>query len=533
MSLAAVAAYVMAFFVFYPQESTATVLVHPLYGNQSGTPVESTGLGSSGSLPPLTDAPDALQVLFDQTYSMGNDGMTSQEFEPDLSRYTAQAADDFSVPAGEQWNVTRVDVAGAYLGSGTAETVNVYFYASTLVAPIQPATPIYTQTHSIPSGGLPTGNFQVMLNSPLFLGSGHYWVSVQAQQDYRTSGQWFWRTHDSSLFTAEVARWRNPGDGFQRNNCVSWHERWRCQGNSGAPVNHAFRLVGFTSTGVTPTATQVGAPPATTTARPSVTGTQGVPNPMLTVVAPLPTRTPTGLPATVAPTQTTVSTPTVCAIQFQDVVEGSTFFSFVRCMACQGIVDGYPCGGDGEPCNGNNDPYFRPNNNVTRGQIAKIVSNAAGFNEVVSGQTFEDVPPGSTFYDFVQRLSNRGIMKGYDCGDPEPCVAPDNRPYFRPNSDATRGQLAKIVANAANLTFAVDAQTFEDVTPGSTFYEFVERLIVLGVMSGYPCGAGSEPCVGPLNRPYFRPANNVKRGQTSKIVANTFFPNCIIPGRNK
>ncbi|MDQ3929871.1 MAG: S-layer homology domain-containing protein, partial [Chloroflexota bacterium] len=52
----------------------------------------------------------------------------------------------------------------------------------------------------------------------------------------------------------------------------------------------------------------------------------------------------------------------------------------------------------------------------------------------------------------------------------------------------------------------------------------------LGVMGGYPCGTvPTEPC-GTTNKPYFRPNNNVTRGQASKIVANTFFPNCVTPG---
>ncbi len=33
-------------------------------------------------------------------------------------------------------------------------------------------------------------------------------------------------------------------------------------------------------------------------------------------------------------------------------------------------------------------------------------------------------------------------------------------------------------------------------------------------------------CVPPGNKPYFIPGNNATRGQTSKIVANAFFPNC-------
>ncbi|MEO6456832.1 MAG: hypothetical protein ABIO92_00950 [Chloroflexia bacterium] len=40
-------------------------------------------------------------------------------------------------------------------------------------------------------------------------------------------------------------------------------------------------------------------------------------------------------------------------------------------------------------------------------------------------------------------------------------------------------------------------------------------------MGGYtccgPCGSG---------KPYFRPGNDVTRGQSSKIVSNAFFPDC-------
>ena len=46
-----------------------------------------------------------------------------------------------------------------------------------------------------------------------------------------------------------------------------------------------------------------------------------------------------------------------------------------------------------------------------------------------------------------------------------------------------------------------------------------------GVIGGYPCGAPLEPCDN-QNRPYFRPSNGLTRGQTAKIVSNTFFPNC-------
>jgi hypothetical protein len=228
-------------------------------------------------------------------------------------------------------------------------------------------------------------------------------------------------------------------------------------------------------------------------------------------------------PTVPVPTSTTVvatPTATACTISFTDVPTDHTFYANIRCLACRGIISGYA------------DGTFRPGNDITRGQIAKMVSNAAGFQEPVSGQTFEDVPPASPFYEFIERLYTRGHMGGYPCGlrDIEPCVPPDNRPYFRPNESATRGQISKIVCNASGCTEPVSGQFYEDVPPDNPFYSEIMRLTMRGVMSGYPCGQlAHEPCVPPDNRPYFRWGANVTRGQASKIVANTFFPNCATP----
>jgi hypothetical protein len=255
-------------------------------------------------------------------------------------------------------------------------------------------------------------------------------------------------------------------------------------------------LAAVNVSGATPTPT---VPPATNTPEP-------------------PTSTP--VPPTSTPVAAT-ATATSCTLSFDDVPTNHTFYNEIRCLACRGVLGGYT------------DGTFRPGNNITRGQISKVVSNAAGFSEPVSGQTFEDVPPSNTFYEWIERLTGRGIMSGYVCGGTgEPCVPPDNRPYFRPGADATRGQLSKIVANAANITDPVSGQFYEDVPPTHTFYLEIMRLTGRGVMSGYACGGvDGEPCVPPDNRPYFRPGANVTRGQASKIVANTFFPGCETPQR--
>jgi hypothetical protein len=156
-----------------------------------------------------------------------------------------------------------------------------------------------------------------------------------------------------------------------------------------------------------------------------------------------------------------------------------------------------------------------------------MVSLAAGINDDPGAQVYEDVPTGNPFYIWINRLSRRGYMGGYVCGlsPEEPCNPPDNRPYFRPNASATRGQLSKIVSNAAQLSGTPTGVFYTDVPVDHPFYIWIMRLTDLGVMSGYPCGGPGEPC-DDENRPYFRPYDNVTRGQTSKIVSNTFFPAC-------
>ncbi|MDQ5826118.1 MAG: S-layer homology domain-containing protein [Chloroflexota bacterium] len=233
------------------------------------------------------------------------------------------------------------------------------------------------------------------------------------------------------------------------------------------------------------------------------------------------TNTATGT-ATGTSTNTVVPsvTPTVCTVNFPDNNPGDTFYEYIQCLACRGIVTGFP------------DGMFHAERNITRGQISKIVANAAGFHEDPGDQIYSDVPEGSPYYEYINRLTNRGIMSGYPCPErpsgSDDC-SPDNPLIFLPNANATRGQLAKIVSNAAGYNEPVSGQFYADVPPagqGSQFYEWIMRLTSRDVMSGYPCGTlPEEPCDAE-NRPYFRWNAQVTRGQASKIVANTFYPGC-------
>jgi len=202
---------------------------------------------------------------------------------------------------------------------------------------------------------------------------------------------------------------------------------------------------------------------------------------------------------------------------FADVPENSGYSTYARCLACRGVFSGYP------------DGTLRLDAYLTRGELAKMVSNAAGLQEMPRNQRFEDVTPGTPFFAAVQRLAARNLVVGYPCGgEGEPC-GEDRRPYFRPDSAATRGQTARLVSDTAGFRRSPGEQIFRDVLPSTTFYDTVQRLSMGNMVHGYPCGGEGEPCNGAETQPYFRPYARATRGQAARIVTNTFFPDCNSP----
>ena len=189
-------------------------------------------------------------------------------------------------------------------------------------------------------------------------------------------------------------------------------------------------------------------------------------------------------------------------ITFTDVPVGSTFYPYIQCLACKGILTGYQ------------DGTFKPSSDITRGQAAKILANSVGYDDIIppTQQTFQDVPVGSTFWVYVERTVLHGAFSGYPCGGPgEPCPGT----YFRPNNSITRGQLAKVDAILAGYADSIPStrQTFSDVAPDSTFWVYIERVALHGIVNGYADGT-------------FRPGNNITRGQAAKVASLTFFPEC-------
>lgn len=111
--------------------------------------------------------------------------------------------------------------------------------------------------------------------------------------------------------------------------------------------------------------------------------------------------------------------------RFSDVPPDYPFFGYIMAAYSHNIISGY------------SDGTFRPGDNVTRAQLAKIIVLAEQWPvNTDRGPHFFDVPSTDVFYPFVETVFNRGIISGYADAT------------FHPNESATRGQISKIVYNA-------------------------------------------------------------------------------------
>ena len=118
---------------------------------------------------------------------------------------------------------------------------------------------------------------------------------------------------------------------------------------------------------------------------------------------------------------------------FVDVPYWDPFYQYIETAYAHGIVSGYSCGTD---C-----LEFRPSNNVTRSQLAKVIVSAEEWSIYMPPTpTFVDVPANNPFYGYIETAYNHGIISGYSCGSG--CLA------YHPGNSATRGQIAKIVYTA-------------------------------------------------------------------------------------
>lgn len=116
--------------------------------------------------------------------------------------------------------------------------------------------------------------------------------------------------------------------------------------------------------------------------------------------------------------------------KFKDVNADVTASGYIDAAVQRGIISGFP------------DNTFRPDNPVTRGQMAIFLARAFDL-EVEAAQNFSDVTPNMSAYPYIKRIIADGITAGYPDGT------------FRPDASLQRSGFSAFLARALDDQFKV------------------------------------------------------------------------------
>ncbi len=139
------------------------------------------------------------------------------------------------------------------------------------------------------------------------------------------------------------------------------------------------------------------------------------------------------------------NTPTSPLYHFTDIAN-SIFHDSIEIGYAKGAISGY----SQDTC-GNSFPCFKPNGNISRAEMAKLIAVAAGLTQPAPNQIFYDVPPNHWAYTYIQENMQAGTILGGIIGPGQPgCEQSPDLPCFKPNDPATRGQIAYALYIASN-----------------------------------------------------------------------------------
>jgi hypothetical protein len=161
----------------------------------------------------LTATASPAALLYDQTSNaVENSNLTSQNFEEGQSVFDTELADDFTVPEGETWNVSRIVVYGTRSNGNTefpVPSATVVFYGDNEGLPGTEFGRVENVVPAVPSN---LTDLDLVFPGAVALPAGTYWVSVVVNLDFALGGQWFWDLRSPADGNPGV--WRNPGGGF-------------------------------------------------------------------------------------------------------------------------------------------------------------------------------------------------------------------------------------------------------------------------------------------------------------------------------
>ena len=152
---------------------------------------------------------------------------------------------------------------------------------------------------------------------------------------------------------------------------------------------------------------------------------------------------------------------------FVDIPKQDEAFEEINYLVNLGVIKGYTEKGN---------MYYKPNNNVTRGQAAKMVVVASGNKPlVVHTSSFSDVKAGSELSGYVERAIQLGFFQTNTKGQ------------FLPNKPLTRDEMSYVLTKAFKLDtseYENSDSPFIDVTINHPYVTYVNTIYYNGVTKG-------------------------------------------------
>jgi len=162
-----------------------------------------------------------------------------------------------------------------------------------------------------------------------------------------------------------------------------------------------------------------------------------------------------------------VSAATNSNITFQDVTKNHPAYEEINYLVSLGVIQGYFVNGK---------RVFGPNNNVTRGQAAKMVVVASGNKPlIVNKSSFSDVTVGTEMSGYIERAVQLGFFDKNIKGE------------FLPNKALTRGEMSYVLTKAFNLDTSeyegIDSP-FTDVGITHEYVKYINTIYYNGITNG-------------------------------------------------
>lgn len=172
---------------------------------------------------------------------------------------------------------------------------------------------------------------------------------------------------------------------------------------------------------------------------------------------------------------------TVLAVGFSDVPTGKWYTDSVEFCVDKGYVSGYK------------DGSFKPNNNITRAELAVILNQLLGLTSH-GNNSFTDVENNKWYTDPVLNCANAGIITGYGNG------------RFGPFNYVTREQAAVIFCKAFNISNTYAPMIFRDYSSISSWArDSVASISEVNLMTG-------------MGNNTFSPKTALTRAQVATII---------------